>query len=186
MRAMLERLIGEDVKFVVNLPPELAPVMADRGQVEQIVMNLAVNARDAMPKGGTLTIETANVELDEPYAKTRLDGRSGPLRGAHGDRHGHRHDAGRAGARSSSRSSPPRSPGKGTGLGLATVHGIVLRSGGSVNVDSEVGKGTSFTVYFPRADGAETAVDAPPPPQARPRAGARRCSWSRMRTGFAN
>ena len=186
MRAMLGRLIGEDVKVVLGLGPSWRRVKADRGQVEQIVMNLAVNARDAMPHGGTLTIETANVELDEHYAKTHLAREAGSVRGADGDRHRHRHDAARCRRACSSRSSPPRKLGKGTGLGLATVHGIVTRSGGSVDVYSEVGRGTSFKVYFPRADAAETAVDAAAA-GARPRAGdARRCSWSRMRTGFAS
>ena len=171
MLAMLQRLIGEDVGFVVKLGRELAPVKADRGQVEQIVMNLAVNARDAMPKGGTLTIATANVELDEAYAKARLDVTAGPYVALSVT------DTGTGmtpdvQARAFEPFFTTKGPGKGTGLGLATVHGIALRSGGSVNVHSEVGKGTSFTVYFPRADGAETAIDAPPPLQARPRAGA--------------
>ena len=78
MRPLLERLIGEDVQVLMSLRPALGAVMADRGQLEQIVMNLAVNARDAMPKGGTLTIETANVELDEHYAKTHAAAQPGP------------------------------------------------------------------------------------------------------------
>ena len=169
MRAMLGRLIGEDVKVVLGLRPELAPVKADRGQVEQIVMNLAVNARDAMPKGGTLTIETANVELDEHYAKTHLAVKPGPYVALTVT------DTGtgmtpQVQARLFEPFFTTKEVGKGTGLGLATVHGIVTRSGGSVNVYSEVGRGTSFTVYFPRADAAEMVVDAPPP-VARPRAG---------------
>jgi two-component system cell cycle sensor histidine kinase/response regulator CckA len=169
MRAMLGRLIGEDVTVVLGLRPERAAVKADRGQVEQIVMNLAVNARDAMPRGGTLTIETANVELDEHYAKTHLSVTPGPYVVLTVT------DTGtgmtqQVQARLFEPFFTTKGPGKGTGLGLATVHGIVSRSGGSVNVYSEVGRGTSFKVYFPRADAAEMSSDAPPP-VARPRAG---------------
>jgi PAS domain S-box-containing protein len=167
MQSMVGRLIGEDVKIVLRRQPDPACVNADRGQMEQIIMNLAVNARDAMPTGGTLTIETADVELDTHYTKT--------------------HRAAVAGSYVMLRVTdtgtgiPPqilrrlfepffttKEVGKGTGLGLATVHGIVTRYGGSVDVSSEVGKGTSFTVYLPRATAVPPVVKPPPPVSLRP------------------
>ena len=170
MRPMLGRLIREDVLVVLGPWPEPAPIMADRGQVDQVVMNLAVNAQDAMPDGGTLTIEIANVELDERYAKAHLGvtpGRHAVLTVS---------DTGtgmtpQVLARLFEPFFTTKAVGKGTGLGLATVDGIVARSGGSVSVHSELGKGTSFKVYFPWADAASTVVDVPPL-VVRPRAGA--------------
>jgi PAS domain S-box-containing protein len=159
MEAMLGRVIRENVQIVLHLQPRQSAVMADRAQIEQIIMNLAVNARDAMPGRGTLTIETADVELDAHYAQKHLSARPGPHVALTVS------DTG-TGITPEVRAHlfepffTTKEQGKGTGLGLATVQGIVERSGGSISVYSEVGSGTSFNVYFPRADNAEVVGDA--------------------------
>jgi CheY-like chemotaxis protein len=171
MRAMLKRLIREDVEIVLKLRSEPAPVMADRGQMEQLVVNLAVNARDAMPGGGTLTIDISNVVLDDNFAKSHVGVASGPYVALNVTDTGTGMSS-EVQARLFEPFFTTKGVGLGTGLGLATVHGIVKQNGGSIHVSSEIGKGASFQVYFPRsAAAAIAAVAEAPVPVARARAG---------------
>ena len=151
MQKMLPRLIGEDIAIDIDLDPSLGTTKADQGQIEQVVMNLAVNARDAMPNGGKLQIETANRELDEYYCSEHPGAKPGRyIMLAMTDS-----GAGMTAQTLAHIFEPfftTKEVGKGTGLGLATVYGIVKQSGGYIWVDSALGFGSSFQIYLPRVE----------------------------------
>jgi len=155
---MLTRMIGEDIDLVMVPGPGLGAVRADPGQIDQVIMNLAVNARDAMPQGGKLTIETASVTLDENFARTHAPLTPGDYIMLAISDTGVGMDS-----ETQSRIFEPfftTKGAKGTGLGLSTVYGIVKQSGGFIFVDSQPERGTAFRAYFPRVNGREEAAAA--------------------------
>jgi two-component system cell cycle sensor histidine kinase/response regulator CckA len=168
MGKLLPRLIGEDVELGIRTAPGLGAIRADASQMEQIIMNLAVNARDAMPTGGRLIIETSNAELDRTYNSTHPIVKPGRYvllavsdtgTGMDTETQAHIFEP----------FFTTKEAGKGTGLGLATVYGVVKQSGGFIWVYSELGKGTSFKIYLPRVDQPEDKANTTPPFAEAPR-----------------
>ena len=163
---MLQRLLGEDIHMVMTLDPALGAILADAGQIHQVLINMGVNARDAMPDGGTLTVATRNVEVTGPEAAKNPDASPGPFvvlsvtdSGVGMDQETQAHIF-----------EPfftTKPGGLGTGLGLSTAYGIITQSGGWISVESEPGRGATFFVYLPRVHSASTADGARPPVPSR-------------------
>ena len=157
LEKMLRRLIGEDIELITRMDPSLGRVKADPGQLEQVIMNLAINARDAMPQGGKITIETSNVEPAEAAARQLAPAQPGPhvklvVRdtgcGMDAETQAHIFEP----------FFTTKEEGKGTGLGLSTVYGIIKQSGGGIHVQSAPERGATFTVYLPRIDEVTSAA----------------------------
>jgi CheY-like chemotaxis protein len=162
MAKMLRVLIGEDIELLTNFSDKIGRVQADPGQLEQVVMNLAVNARDAMPKGGKLIIETNTAQLDASYAATHPEVTPGLFVLIAVT------DSGSGMSKETLEQIfepffTTKELGKGTGLGLATVYGIVKQSRGHISVYSEVGIGTTFKIYLPSVEKSVSAPDSPQP-----------------------
>jgi CheY-like chemotaxis protein len=167
LATMLHRLIGEDVQLELRLDADAGRVSADPGQLEQVVMNLTVNARDAMPQGGRLTLETAPATLDQAFVAAH----PGSITGAHVRLSIHDTGCGMGPDVMSHLFEPfftTKEPGRGTGLGLSTVYGIVKQHRGYIGVTSEPGRGSSFEVYLPRVEARPTPGRSAPRERLRP------------------
>jgi signal transduction histidine kinase/ActR/RegA family two-component response regulator len=160
VKDLLPPVIGDDIRLVMDLDPDLGRVKADAAQMEQVIMNLVFNARDAMPEGGELIIQTANIELDEAWAQRHAGAQAGPhvMLAVHDSGRGMDEDV-------MSHIFEPffttKDRTKGTGLGLATVYGTVRQSGGCITVSSTVGEGTAFQIYLPRVEEPVEAIETP-------------------------
>jgi len=170
---LLNRLVGERVTLTLDHDPAILAIRADKRQLEQVLMNLVVNARDAMPDGGDIRVETENAVLTEPLVRDRATVPAGSYVLVRVIDEG----VGIAPDKLPKIFEPfytTKRPGEGTGLGLSTAYGIVKQTGGFIFADSEVGKGTVFTLYFPSCDRPVVAEAAPPPPSPEPPAGNKR------------
>ncbi|MGC2610711.1 MAG: PAS domain S-box protein [Candidatus Sulfotelmatobacter sp.] len=161
MERLLRPLIGEDIELSTSLAPAVGCTRADAGQLEQVIMNLVVNAKDAMPNGGKISIRTASVTLDDSYRPENIFIKNGPYVMIAVSDNGEGMDR-ETQARIFEPFFTTKEKGKGTGLGLSTVYGIIKQSGGYVFVQSELGRGTVFTIYFPRVDEPSEAIGATP------------------------
>jgi nitrogen-specific signal transduction histidine kinase/CheY-like chemotaxis protein len=161
LEQLLQRVIGEDIELKIYLSHQEAPVLADSGQIEQVLMNLCANARDAMPQGGTLMIETEIVEFDEEYVRIHTFTKPGKYMLVSISDTGFGMD-GQTRAKIFEPFFTTKEVGKGTGLGLSMAYGIVRQHDGYINVYSEKGRGTTFKIYLPVAEGEASAVQAKP------------------------